>query len=353
MFLDSHLRGRWWQLAWWFAGCLTAVLCGANTAVSAAPAQAAAVASDVLVYADGDRVRGRLVAREGDVIVFRSERFGELRVPATAAQVISGNVAAAPKPATSGSAPPPPPAAAPAPAPAETPVSTSAFQRLAHAVFSSWHGRISFSASAMQDTYDRSDFAIIGRLERKWRRDEVRLEGRYDFSRRNQITTADRLTTNGYWRRDLPQRWFALYRPLLESNHSFVRLGRPADYILLQNELGAGRTVVSERLLRLRLGAGENMVDNWSLVQNDHAAEHFESLFSELELDLPGRIRLTNRAAWYPLFAQGSSWENQFELSKKLAHALNLGVRHEVRYNAPDVRTQDYSLWRFVMGYDF
>src|SRR4051812_7537413 len=43
---------------------------------------------DTLVYKDGDRVQGTLVTREQDTIVFKADRFGEVRVPAADAVVI-------------------------------------------------------------------------------------------------------------------------------------------------------------------------------------------------------------------------------------------------------------------------
>src|SRR5687767_6083930 len=46
------------------------------------------VARDALVYKDGDRVQGKFVAREGDMIVFKADRFGELRVAAADAVVV-------------------------------------------------------------------------------------------------------------------------------------------------------------------------------------------------------------------------------------------------------------------------
>jgi hypothetical protein len=49
---------------------------------------APAPARDVLVYPDGDRVQGRLVEQTEGILVFQSDRFGLLRVPATGAVVI-------------------------------------------------------------------------------------------------------------------------------------------------------------------------------------------------------------------------------------------------------------------------
>src|SRR4051812_33668103 len=43
---------------------------------------------DALVYKDGDRVQGKFVERTDDIIVFKADRFGELRVPAADAVVV-------------------------------------------------------------------------------------------------------------------------------------------------------------------------------------------------------------------------------------------------------------------------
>jgi hypothetical protein len=40
-------------------------------------------------------------------------------------------------------------------------------------------------------------------------------------------------------------------------------------------------------------------------------------------------------------------------VAKKLTETLSLGLRHEARYNAPDVRSADYSLLRLFLGFDF
>jgi len=37
---------------------------------------------EVLVFADADRVQGRLIGRDGGFLVFQSKRFGERRVAA-------------------------------------------------------------------------------------------------------------------------------------------------------------------------------------------------------------------------------------------------------------------------------
>src|SRR6187402_493597 len=45
---------------------------------------------DTLAFKDGDRVQGVVIESTAEFIVFRTDRFGELRVPAKDAVVIKG-----------------------------------------------------------------------------------------------------------------------------------------------------------------------------------------------------------------------------------------------------------------------
>lgn len=80
-----HENGFIWarvMVASWLAGFYLV-----GTAVAGEPVPP----HDVLVYKDGDRVQGRVVGRDGPVIVFKSDRFGELRVPVADAVVIAAD----------------------------------------------------------------------------------------------------------------------------------------------------------------------------------------------------------------------------------------------------------------------
>ena len=88
---------------------MAALLCGG---LSGRSAGAEVKPRDTLVYKDGDRVLGRLVVEKDNIIVFQSDRFGELRVPAADAVIIKGEkpVEPAPVPAVAGGPSTPPPA---------------------------------------------------------------------------------------------------------------------------------------------------------------------------------------------------------------------------------------------------
>lgn len=300
----------------------------------------------VLVYTNGDRVQGRLIAREGDTLVFKSVRFGELRVPVSEARVIIA-----------------PPgvkrALAVAPAqeddkPLEEPDTPELITRLLKEFFGPWSGRLALSSQAVNDTHKRNDFTAEARLKRKWAKDEVSVSGRYNYSKTDNYVSSDVIKGNGQWRHTLPDRMFTVYRPAYEWNRAYSVGGVNSDYVLLQQEVGVGTTVLKTKNWEVRAGLAENLFDTWEQSAGGHASAHAESVFAEADLKLPWRISLAERAVYYYAFSTGNDgWDHQFEITKKLTDTLSLGLKHEIRYNDPDVHSQDYSLLRFLLGFDF
>ncbi|HTO02526.1 MAG TPA: hypothetical protein VL069_02440, partial [Opitutus sp.] len=136
----------------------------------------------------------------------------------------------------------------------------------------------------------------------------------------------------------------------------FYRLGVPADYVLLQQEFGAGVTLLDAENHKIRVGLAENLFDTWvtPVETKTHISQTVESVFFEVETKLPWRIVVTDRGVWYYSIAdQSTGWENRFEISKKLTETLTMGLRHEVRHNNPDVRSADYRRLRLLFGFDF
>ena len=340
----------WWRAVRW-AVLATVAGGGARAAEGVAPV------SDVLVYADGDRVRGRLVERAGDMLVFQSEKFGRLTVPATAAHVETAAPAVA--------APAPPAAIARAPKHPEPeepePVGWARFApwvltQQVRNFFGPWHGRFAVSSEVVADTTDRNTTLLEARIGRKWSHDEVELTGRYDFARTAAVTTKDLIKLGGSWRRDFPQKVFSIYRPTAEYNRAVKLVGvGPADYFLIQQEIGAGMNLFTSQQRKLRAGISENLFDVWVTVPTTrHTSRTSESAFAEVEWTLPWRLHLTERGVWYPpLRRQADGWENRVELNKKLTETLSVAVRHETRRNNPDPRIQDYTLLRLLVGLDF
>lgn len=321
---------------------------------------------DTLVYQDGDRVHGTLVQSSGGVIVFKSDRFGELRVKASDAVVIKAVQLAEPQQVKTAQVEP----AQQAPktlqqvAAAEQAeqdriwswarFSPAALTASVREFFGPWRGRVSFSNEIVSDTAHRNNMALETKLSRKFTRDTVDLTARYNYDQTNGIRTTDMYRGIGSWRHDFTKRQFAQYRPTIEWNRANSRKQYPREYVLLQQEFGYGVNLWSRPERKLRLGISENVFDIWSsLPGSSHTSRAVESLFDELELSLPWKITLTQRGVWYPVADKPDGWEDQIELNKKLSETLSVAVRHEIRRNNPDGASQDYTRLKLLLGLDF
>lgn len=344
------------------------------TGIGGAGLMAATVAPqtrDTLVYKDGDRVHGVLVQRKNDVIVFKSDRFGELRVPAADAVVIAAEkpetpaVAAAPKP--------PPPARTLPVTQAERDAAVAAAERREEEervtiwdqfslsvltakvrnYFGPWRGRLSFSTEVVSDIAERNNSSYEMNLRRKWKADEVQMTFRYDYNETNNLATTDILKAGGQWRHEFNKTLFAHYRPTSEWNRASRLRGVPNDYILLQQELGVGYHVLTKPTRKLRLGVSQNLFDTWNSAVDEHTSRGVISGFEEADVTLPWRMTISQRGVWYPGNDQADGWENRIELIKKLTETLSASVRHEIRRNNPDGSAQDYTRLKLLFGLDF
>ncbi len=332
-------------------------------------AESVAAAPEVLIYADGDRVRGKLVEKSNELWVFQSEKFGLLKVPVEVARVetVAGVLAV-----TSEVKSPVNPKKAAVVAVAATkpkhedpddvePVGWARFTPMAltqtvREFFGPWKGRFSISVEDVTDASSRNTTLLELHMKRTWKRDEVDGTLRYDFSQTAHVATKDLIKLTGSWRRDYAYKLFSIYRPTSEYNRAFKASdGLAANYMMLQQEIGAGVIVFTTPQRKLRTGLSENLFDVWIVAPyTRHSSQTSESIFAEMEWSLPWRLRLTERGVWYPPFRSGSDgWENRLELNKKLTETLSVAIRHETRTNNPDVRIQDYTLLRLLVGLDF
>jgi hypothetical protein len=327
-------------------------------------------ARDTLVYKDGDRVQGKLVETADDVIVFKSDRFGELRVSSSQAVVInapSDETRATPKPA-------PAPALLPT-TQAEREEAVAAAKRVEEEervtiwdqfslsvltakirnYFGPWRGRLTFSSEVVSDIAERNNSSYEAQLKRKWKSDEVQMNLRFDYSETNDLATTDLLKASGQWRREFTKSLFAHYRPSSEWNRASRLRGVPNDYILLQQEIGLGYHVLAKPTRKLRVGVSENLFDTWNTTaaNRDHSTRGVISTFEEVDLTLPWRMKVTQRGIWYPSADEADGWENRIELIKKLTETLSTSLRHEIRRNNPDGSAQDYTRLKLLFGLDF
>lgn len=328
-----------------------------------------ATTRDVLVYKDGDRLQGKLIERVNLEIVFKTDRFGIVRVPAGDAVVI---MAEKPMP------PPKPVAVSPEgavaqnekPAPKrkeereeeEEKEKISIWERFSpwqltakvRNFFGPYHGKVAFSTEVVSDTAKRNNDSLEGHIGRKWEKDEMQLNARYDYVETNKLTTTDTVKGSGLWRHDFNKKQFAQYRPTVEWNRASVLNGVPNDYVLLQQEIGLGYSVVSRPRVKVRTGVSENLFNVWNSVPTTkRGTRTVESIFEETEFTLPWRMTLTQRGVSYPLTNHAEGWENKVELNKKLTETLSVSVRHEVRRNNPDGTSPDYTRLKLLFGFDF
>lgn len=317
---------------------------------------------DTLVFKDGDRIHGTLVRSGADEIVFRADRFGEVRVKITDAVVIPAQKAPEPSPAEKIAPAATPQARAAAAAAEAEEERVTIWDRFSPGVltanvrrfFGPWSGRLAFSTEVISDVSEINNHSVEARLTRKWQRDEVQLNVRYDYAETNDVPTTDMVKAWGSYRHEFSKKWFAQYRPTAEWNHASRRQGVPNDYVLLQQELGVGFHVFTSATRTLRAGVSQNLFDIWNSAPTpDHTSRGVQSGFEELELKLPWRMGLTQRGVWYPVNGQKDGWENRFELNKKLTETLSTAVRHEIRRNNPDGSAQDYTRLKLLFGLDF
>lgn len=345
-------------------------LCGfLFTSLAIRAADDAANSRDTLVYKDGDRVHGTLVS-SGATIVFKSDRFGELRVPAADAVIIQGEKAPAPAAAKAvvAQAPKPGSAAKPDNPAAKTEAERAEEERVTlwdrfspwmltakvRNYFGPWHGRLAFSTEAVSDRANRNNVAFDGQLRRKWEKDEVRIATRTDYARTDEIPTTDVIKGSASWQHDFSKAYFAQYRPSVEWNRASKRLGVPNEYVLLQQEIGLGYNVLATPSRKLRTGVSQNLFEIWNTAPAaDHTSRGVQSGFEEVELKLPWQMGLVQRGVWYPVKDLPDGWENRVELNKKLTETLSTSVRHEMRRNNPDGSAQDYTRLKLLLGFDF
>jgi hypothetical protein len=221
--------------------------------------------------------------------------------------------------------------------------------------FQPWSGRFAFATEVVHDTAERNTVSIDLQLQRKWKSNEIQLKGRYDFSSTDQRTTTDMVKADGLWRHDFRGKGFALYRPGLEWSRATYRAGVPGDYVLLQQEIGAGLNLWATNKAKVRTGVSENLFDTWGLVPDgEHTSSTSESAFLENELKLPWSLLLVQRGVYYYSIATATDgWENRIELTKKFTKTLSTALRHEVRRGSPDGKAQDYTRLRLMFGVDF
>lgn len=335
---------------------LLGVGAGASAGAAEPPKGPKAAEPDELVFADGDRASGTFVRREQGTIVFQTRHFGEVRVKESDVKLV---LAAPPAPANAAAvatAAPVDPAEAVGeetePAPWYHLRSTDLAKSL-RTFFGPWKGRLAVSSEIVTNSSERSAVAVDATMQRKWKRDEVKLNLRYDYAETNDVTSTDLLRGDASWNHSLGKRFYTVYSPKVEWNKMFKNsAGQNDDYVLLQQEVGFGWSVHKGKRGKVSVGVSENFFNVWVLEDDTAISRRAESVFVDTEWRLPWQVTLTDRGLMYPT-SEGPGWENRLQLNKKLSETISIGLSHELRRNNPDVRVADYTKLRMMLGLDF
>jgi hypothetical protein len=301
--------------------------------------------SDTLVYSNGDRAKGKQISHAGGRIVFLSTHFGELNVPAKDA-VVEFEYR---PPVTDGTGPVAPAVAASS---SDSNIPVEAFSSTRW--WAPWTGKISVAMELIQDSSDRTTVYLDGRIEREWPKDEVKLESNYEYRKESDNIVTDLLKATGYWRHDLPRNRFLLYRPIVQWNRSFRRDGVHSPYVLLQQDIGAGLTLVDRDDQKLRIGVAETFFDAWVTAHHSHLNTYLESAFIEAEYKLPRDCSLKERGVLFYSFKDGTSgWENTLEINRRITPSITIGLQHQNQRNPSKLNAQEYQRLRLLLGYEF
>ncbi|MBK8478365.1 MAG: DUF481 domain-containing protein [Opitutaceae bacterium] len=315
-------------------------------AVSALSARA-----EVLQLANGDRLQGRLVAKEKGTIRWESPILGLITVGEAQASVVAD------------SAPPRAGAAAPsgagAAAPAAAPAAASHVPR--------WKSKIESGLALQSGRSDRADvnLRVETALERK--RNAYRAQARYLYSKADGSVTTDRTEAAFRWRRELDARWFG------QTNTSYLSAKiKGIDHNAEQN-LGLGYRLIKTARTSASLGAGFT-----SQYREIHNAGTGHSLFGEVfqdfaiklspRLDLgqdlkaqyspSGRgIRLLPNGTVQIIDTDVTNYKLTFNsfLRGKITETLSLALRYEYEFDNTYVSDSSKSDQRITttLGYSF
>jgi len=313
-------------------------------------AETATSADSLLVFKDGERIRGHIIGREPGVLIVETARFGVQRIAV-------GDLENAPAEPSKASVNHEANATTQPPGP---PGDASSLGR-AHALLERlrrhlrfWHAGINVALEAKQEDIQRSSVLVELKASHEFSADEVHGSMSYERVHENQRLTTDIAKGEAYWRHDLSPRWFSVYLSNMEWNRHYVYRDLPIRYLLTQQEAGFGRTFLRSDRMKLRAGVAENFLNLWILNYSGQASTTIESLFAEADLKLPYDIQFTQRISYYYAIRNGEQGQkSEFELTKRLTEHFNIRLRHEYRRNLPLSNVNDINLWRLVFGLEY
>lgn len=312
----------------------------------------------ILVYADGNRLTGRLVA-DG---VFASDRFGEVRFAPKDARFEADH--SMPGDDNSGSLK----------ERVEAEVETGAGRPAAPSGPAAvkpdlppWHPwKFALSGFADVTTDDgkrRREYYGGLRIERPSESDSVIFDARYEYRRTGDRFDRRRATGTFDWRhRFSDPRWFTLYRPYFEydgrtlSADDAATFGRDRlNYFFTQQQAGLGYAWLSTPKFK------SNAILNWNhfhvwVFDVGNLGRGVPSLQLENTLPLGRGLELKQRGQIYWLYESNTEewlWENYLDLTQRFGAHLFLTLRHEYRKDHPLRDATPLERFRLLFGVNF
>lgn len=251
------------------------LLCTASAPALATETEAEPAPPDLLRFKNGDRLIGKLIRQDDEVVVFSSDTLGEITLPQSGVTVIMGNdpkgvpiealVGIAPIPQNTRSAPaprsPPPvapvpaPPAAPEPQPQPQPEKTPTAAKIAETVDAApadenWDGKLEFGLRQQQGRRDMFAVDIRGSADRTIGENELRAKARLLYGEQDGEVNNDRYDASLQWRREIGARTFA------QSLSSYFQDDLKDINRNLEQNFGAGVRLIDSKAHVVNLGAG-------------------------------------------------------------------------------------------------
>lgn len=333
----------WWQIV------------GLLVGLSLAPGAAWA---DTLVLRSGERLKGTVVRQEGEVVVFRSQALGEVRLPR--AQVVawpeSYVLDVADEMALESQQPPeaadwPSTPAAPAPTAAPTapevedgalaasaPVPLSWWQRLrahpavdwwvSHRPLREWKSSVNFTYKLLEARDDRQDLNFRFESNRRTERGEYRLSARYDYVEitnmaGNTYAATDRLQAGARLRHDLSKRTF------LQGDTRYLSDGVAKIDRELAQSLGFGWRLVDSARVRATVTPSATLQAQ-ELASQTNQWNYQATLFQDFRYKINDRLTFFEEADFS--VSPGDEADYQVGFSARMEAKLTTAVAADLRY---------------------
>jgi len=320
----------------------------------------ASIHADTLQLANGDRLQGRLLAREGGSIRWESPIIGTISVAESKATILTESAAPAAAPQQ----------ARPEPATVATQTGAIAVQQPDTAPTSDkaqWKTTIESGFTMQSGRSDRADINLRAESTFQRRRNTFRTQAKYLYSKADGSVTTDRTEAAFRWRRELDNRWFGQ----TESSYYSSKI-KGIDHNIEQN-VGLGYRLIKTDRTQAAIGAG--FTGQYREISGaDTGNSLFGEIFQDFAIKLTPRlelgedftvlyspssrgIRILNNGTVQIIDADVANYKHTLNayLRGKLTGTLSLALRYEYEFDNTYVSESEKADQRITttLGYTF